>query len=282
MRADLHCHSTASDGTQPPADVMRRAAAADLDVIALTDHDTVSGHREAAAALPLGLTLLPGMELSCRMEGHSVHILAYLFDPGNERLAGEMAEIRESRLYRARAMVDKLAALGAPVTWDQVSEIAAGGVVGRPHIARALVDAGVVAKVEDAFSPEWIGPGGRAHVPRYALDPVRAIRLVLAAGGVTVLAHPRGSARGWRTPDEVIAELASVGLTGIEVYHPQHDEAERTRLAALASRLGLVVSGGSDDHGELTGFRIGTVLAPEDAYQQLVDRASGAAPVTAA
>jgi 3',5'-nucleoside bisphosphate phosphatase len=282
MRADLHSHSTASDGTQPPADVMRRAAAAGLDVIALTDHDTVSGHREAAAALPPGLTLLPGMELSCRMEGHSVHILAYLFDPADDRLAGEMAEIRESRLYRARAMVDKLAALGAPVTWDQVSEIAAGGVVGRPHIARALVDAGVVTRVEDAFTPEWIGPGGRAHVPRYALDPARAIRLVNAAGGVTVLAHPRGSERGWRTPDEVIAELAAVGLTGIEVYHPQHDEAERSRLAALASRLGLVVSGGSDDHGELTGFRIGTVLAPEDAYQQLVDRASGAVPVTAA
>lgn len=282
MRADLHCHSTASDGTQPPADVMRRAAAADLDVIALTDHDTVAGHREAAAALPPGLTLMPGMELSCRIEGHSVHILAYLFDPANDRLAGEMAEIRESRLYRARAMVDKLAALGAPVTWDQVSEIAAGGVVGRPHIARALVNAGVVARVEDAFGPEWIGPGGRAHVPRYALDPVRAIRLVLAAGGVTVLAHPRGSQRGWRIPDEVIGEFAAVGLTGIEVYHPQHDDAERARLAELASRLGLVVSGGSDDHGQLTGFRIGTVLAPDDAYQQLVDRASGAVPVTAA
>jgi 3',5'-nucleoside bisphosphate phosphatase len=282
MRADLHSHSTASDGTQPPADVMRRAAAADLDVIALTDHDTVAGHFEAAAALSPGLTLLPGMELSCRIEGHSVHILAYLFDPANERLAGEMAEIRESRLYRARAMVDKLAALGAPVTWDQVSEIAAGGVVGRPHIARALVSAGVVASVEEAFGPEWLGPGGRAHVPRYALDPARAIGLVAAAGGVTVLAHPRGSARGWRIPDEVIAELAGVGLTGVEVYHPQHDEAERARLAALATRLGLVVSGGSDDHGELTGFRIGTVIAPEDAYGQLVDRASGAVPVTAA
>jgi predicted metal-dependent phosphoesterase TrpH len=282
MRADLHSHSTSSDGTQPPADVMRRAAEAGLDVIALTDHDTVAGVREAAMALPPGLTLLPGMELSCRMEGHSVHVLAYLFDPGDEALAGEMAEIRESRLFRAKAMVDKLAALGAPVTWDQVSEIAAGGVVGRPHIARALADAGVVPTPADAFTPEWIGPGGRAHVPRYALDPARAIRLVQAAGGVTVLAHPRGSARGWRTPDEVIEELADTGLTGLEVYHPQHDERERAILQELAVRLGLVVSGGSDDHGELTGFRIGTVLAPETAYQQLVERASGAAPVTAA
>jgi predicted metal-dependent phosphoesterase TrpH len=282
MRADLHSHSSASDGTEVPAEVMRRAAEAGLDVIALTDHDTVAGHREAALALPPGLTLLPGMELSCRLEGHSVHLLAYLFDPGNDRLAGEMAEIRESRLYRARAMVTKLAELGAPVTWDMVSEIAAGGVVGRPHIARALVAAGVVPTVADAFTPEWIGPGGRAHVVRYALDPARAVRLVRAAGGVSVLAHPRGSARGWRTPDEVIEELASAGLTGIEVYHPQHDERERAALSELADRLELVATGGSDDHGALTGYRIGTEVAPEGAYERLIEQASGAVPVTAA
>ena len=281
MRADLHSHSTASDGTEPPAAVMRRAAEANLDVIALTDHDTVAGHWEASGALPKGLTLLPGMELSCRLEGHSVHLLAYLFDPANDRLAGEMAEIRESRLHRARAMVTKLSALGAPVTWDQVSEIAAGGVVGRPHIARALVDAGIVPTVADAFTPEWIGPGGRAHVARYALDPARAVRMVRAAGGVTVLAHPRGSARGWRTPDEVIEELADAGLTGIEVAHPQHDERERQVLTELAHRLGLVVSGGSDDHGELTGYRIGTEIAPDGAYERLVEQATGAIPVTA-
>ncbi len=282
MRADLHSHSSVSDGTQPPADVMRRAAAAGLDVIALTDHDSVAGVAEAAATLPPGLTLLPGMELSCRLEGHSVHMLAYLFDPRDDELAGEMAEIRESRLHRARAMVTRLAALGIPITWDQVSEIAAGGVVGRPHIARALVEHGAVATVADAFGPDWLGPGGRAYVSRYALDPARAVRLVSAAGGVTVLAHPRGSARGWRTPDEVIEELASAGLTGLEVNHPQHDERERAALSELASRLGLVSSGGSDDHGELTGYRIGTVVAPEGAYEQLVERATGAAPVTAA
>ncbi len=281
MRADLHSHSTASDGTDAPAEVMRRAAAAGLDVIALTDHDTVAGHREAVGALPAGLTLLPGMELSCRLEGHSVHLLAYLFDPANERLAGEMAEIRESRLFRARAMVSKLAALGAPVTWDQVSEVAAGGVVGRPHIARALVDAGVVPTVADAFTPEWIGPGGRAHVARYALDPVRAVRLVHGAGGVSVLAHPRGSARGWRTPDEVIEELAGAGLKGIEVCHPQHDDRERAALSELAGRLGLVATGGSDDHGELTGYRLGTEVAPDGAYERLIEHATGAAPVTA-
>ena len=281
MRADLHSHSSVSDGTEPPAVVIRRAATAGLDVIALTDHDTVAGQREAASALPEGLTLVPGAELSCRLEGHSVHLLGYLFDAENDELAGEMAEIRESRLHRARAMVDKLNELGAPVTWEQVSEIAGGGVVGRPHIARAMIKAGVVASFDEAFSPEWIGPGGRAHVSRYALDPAKAIRLVSAAGGITVLAHPRGETRGWQIPDEVIADLAAAGLTGIEVNHPQQDERERGRLSELAARLGLVASGGSDDHGALTGFRIGSEVAPEGAYEQLVSQATGAVPVTA-
>jgi 3',5'-nucleoside bisphosphate phosphatase len=258
---------------------MRQAAAAGLDVIALTDHDTVAGHQEAGAALPEGLTLLPGMELSCRLDGHSVHMLAYLFDAGNEDLAAELARIRISRLDRARAMVDRLRELGAPVTWDQVSAIAAGGVVGRPHIARAMVEAGVVAEFADAFGPGWIGPGGRAHVSRYALHPRLAIDLVTAAGGVTVLAHPRGNARGWRIPDDVIADLAAAGLTGIEVNHPQQDPAVRAELAGLAADLNLVASGGSDDHGELTGHRIGTETAPDEAFTALVGAATGAAPV---
>jgi 3',5'-nucleoside bisphosphate phosphatase len=260
---------------------MRRAAEAGLDVIALTDHDTVTGHWEAGQALPKGLTLLPGTELSCRLEGHSVHLLAYLFDPRNDELAGEMSEIRESRLYRARAMVDKLAGLGVPISWEQVSEIAAGGVVGRPHVARAMIEAGTVSSIAEAFTPEWIGPGGRAHVSRYALDPAKAVRLVQAAGGVTVLAHPRGATRGWQIPDEIIADLAAAGLTGIEVNHPQHDDRERGRLTDLSSRLGLVASGGSDDHGTLTGHRIGSEVAPDGGYEQLVGRATGASPVTA-
>jgi predicted metal-dependent phosphoesterase TrpH len=281
MRADLHSHSNASDGTEPPAEVMRRAAEAGLDVIALTDHDTVAGHFEARNALPPGLTLLPGMEMSCRLEGHSVHMLAYLFNPADDELAGEMAEIRESRLHRARAMVDQLAALGAPLTWDQVSEIAGGGVVGRPHIARALLAAGAVSSLEEAFGPDWIGPGGRTHVSRYALDPVKAIRLVRAAGGVTVLAHPRGESRGWQIPDETIGDLTEAGLNGIEVNHPQQDEGERERLRVLAARLGLIRSGGSDDHGALTGFRIGTEVAPDGSYEELLGLGTGASPATA-
>ncbi len=280
MRADLHTHSSVSDGTEPPAVVIRRGAEAGLDVIALTDHDTVAGHREAAGALPRGLTLLPGAELSCRLEGHSVHLLAYLFDPEHDELAGEMAEIRESRLFRARTMVDKLAGLGVPVTWEQVSEIAGGGVVGRPHIARAMIDSGVVASIDEAFTPRWIGPGGPAYVSRYALDPARAVRLVRAAGGVSVLAHPRGAGRGWQIPSDVIAELAQTGLAGIEINHPQHDEKERARLTELAGTLRLIPSGGSDDHGSLTGHRIGTEIAPEGGYEALIRHATGARPVT--
>ena len=280
MRADLHTHSSVSDGTEPPAVVIRRGAEAGLDVIALTDHDTVAGQREAAGALPSGMVLLPGAELSCRLEGHSVHLLAYLFDPEHDELAGEMAEIRESRLFRARTMVDKLASLGVPVTWEQVSEIAGGGVVGRPHVARAMIDAGVVASIDEAFTPAWIGPGGPAYVSRYALDPARAIRLVSAAGGMTVLAHPRGAGRGWQIPADVIAELARAGLPGIEINHPQHDERERGRLGELARMLRLIPSGGSDDHGALTGHRIGSETAPDGSYEALIRHATGARPVT--
>jgi 3',5'-nucleoside bisphosphate phosphatase len=278
VRADLHSHSTASDGTDPPAEVMRRARAAGLDSIALTDHDTVAGHDAARAALPPGLTLVPGMELSCRLDGHSVHLLGYLFDPAGPELSAETAKIRESRLHRAEAMAARLAELGAPVTWEQVRAIAGDGVVGRPHLARAMVEVGVIESPEQAFGPDWIGTGGRAYVPRYALDPSRAIALIRAAGGVTVLAHPR--ARGWMVPDEVIADLAAAGLAGIEVWHPDQDRDQRMLLQALARRLSLVASGGSDDHGELTGHRLGSDTIAPDAYEQLLSQATGAVPVT--
>jgi predicted metal-dependent phosphoesterase TrpH len=279
MRADMHTHSNASDGTSPPAEVMRRAAAAGLDLIALTDHDTVAGHAEAAAALPPGLSLVPGMEMSTLRDGTSVHVLAYLFDPAEPELAAECAAIRSARVDRARATVDRLAALGAPVTWEQVTAIAGRGVVGRPHIARALTEAGVVTSPDQAFTPEWIGSGGRAYVGRYAPDPVRAVALISGAGGVAVLAHPLAEARGRYGTDELITELAGAGLAGLEVDHPSHEPDDREHLRELAGRLGLIASGGSDDHGELTGHRLGCdTIAPEN-YQQLVSRATGAEPV---
>ncbi|HEV8280138.1 MAG TPA: PHP domain-containing protein [Streptosporangiaceae bacterium] len=274
-RIDLHSHSTASDGTDPPAEVMRRARAAGLDVIALTDHDTLAGHDEARRALPPGLALVPGMELSCRLDGHSVHLLAYHVDPAHAGLAEQLHAITTDRLRRARDMVDKLRELGVDITWEQVAAIAGDGVVARPHIARAMVAAGAIARPDQAFTPEWIGPGGRAYVTRYALDPEDAIRLVSSAGGVSVLAHPGAPQGGWVIGDEAVARLATAGLAGLEVAHPDHDDAERIRLAALAATLGLVSSGGSDDHGSLTGHRLGCETIAPGEYERLMSRATG-------
>jgi len=239
-------------------------------VVALTDHDTVAGHAEArAAAGPVAL--LPGMELSCRLDGRSLHMLAYLFDADQPELAAELARIRDDRVLRARAMVDKLAGLGVDVSWEQVAAIAGQAVVGRPHIARAMADSGAIASPREAFTRDWIADGGRAYVGRYALDPVLAIDLVRAAGGVTVLAHPRAGRDTWVT-NEQITRLAAVGLAGLEVFHPDQSEAERARLIALAHDLALVPTGGSDDHGSLTGYRLGGETTSAEAYQDLLSR----------
>ena len=270
-RADLHVHSNASDGTDPPAEVMRRAAAAGLDVVALTDHDTTAGHDEARAALPPGLTLFPGMELSCQLGGRSVHMLAYLFDPDHGELAAETALIRDDRVHRARAMVARLNDLGANVTWDDVAAIAGTSVVGRPHIARAMAQAGVIDDPAGAFTSDWIGDDGRAYVEKYALDPARAIALVRAAGGVSVLAHPRAG-REWDLSGEEIAGLAAVGLAGLEVWHPDHTEAERRWLLATATEWDLIPTGGSDDHGLLTSYSIASETAAPDTVDRLLAR----------
>ena len=276
MLIDLHTHSSASDGTDPPAEVMARARARGLDVIALTDHDTVAGVGEARAALPPGLTLVPGMELSCTRGARSLHLLAYLFDPAFPPLAGAVASLRDDRIRRARVMVDKLAALGTGVTWDQVTAIAGGGVVGRPHIARALADTGTIGEPDEAFTADWIGDGGRAFEDKYALDPAAAIELIRAAGGVTVLAHARSG--GYEVPDDAIGALAAAGLTGLEVWHPDHSPAVRGRLRVLAAGLSLVPTGGSDDHGAFSGQRLGSEPTPPEAFARLLAQVTG--PVT--
>jgi predicted metal-dependent phosphoesterase TrpH len=276
VRIDLHVHSDASDGTDPPAQVMRRAAAAGQDVVALTDHDTTAGWAQARNALPGGLMLVPGMELSCLLDGRSVHMLAYLLDSDDEELKRQTGLIRDDRTHRARQMVAKLRDLGADVTWEQVTHIAGDSVVGRPHIARALAEAGVVDAPADAFTAEWIADGGRAYVERYALPADRAVRLVRAAGGVPVLAHPRSP--GYEVSDEQIAGLAAAGLAGLEAFHPDHDDAERIALTALARALSLVTTGGSDDHGTFkgsggSGGGIGSETTPEDQYELLISEA---------
>ncbi|MEU8617153.1 PHP domain-containing protein [Streptomyces sp. NPDC048623] len=282
MRIDLHTHSTASDGTDTPAELMRNAAAAGLDVVGLTDHDTTRGYAEAIAALPEGLTLVTGAELSCRYDGVSLHMLAYLFDPEEPALLAERELVRDDRVPRARAMVGKLQELGVPVTWEQVARIAGDGSVGRPHVAEALVELGVVPDVSGAFTPEWIADGGRAHVQKHELDPIDAIRLVKAAGGVTVFAHPLAVKRGECVPESAIAELAEAGLDGIEVDHMDHDEPTRARLRGLAKELGLLTTGSSDYHGSRKTVGLGDCTTDPEIYGEITRRAAGAFPVPGA
>ncbi|ASQ96808.1 PHP domain-containing protein [Streptomyces sp. 11-1-2] len=279
MRIDLHTHSTASDGTDTPAELVRNAAAAGLDVVALTDHDTVGGYAEATRALPSGLTLVTGAELSCRLNGVSLHMLAYLFDPDEPELAAERELVRDDRVPRAQAMVAKLRELDVPITWERVAEIAGDGAVGRPHIATALVDLGVVESVSDAFTQDWLADGGRAHVEKHESDPFEAIRLIKGAGGVAVFAHPRAVKRGRCVPESAIGELAAAGLDGIEVDHMDHEEDTRARLRGLAAEFGLLVTGSSDYHGSRKTCRLGEYTTDPEVYGEIVRRATGAFPV---
>ncbi|MFF0781430.1 PHP domain-containing protein [Streptomyces sp. NPDC003720] len=282
MRIDLHCHSTASDGTDTPAELVRNAAAAGLDVVALTDHDTTRGYAEAIAALPAGLTLVTGAELSCRVDGVSMHMLAYLFDPEEPGLLAERELVRDDRVPRAQGMVARLNELGVPVTWEQVERIAAGGSVGRPHVATALVELGVVPTVSDAFTEEWLADGGRAFVEKHETDPFEAVRLVKGAGGVAVFAHPAAVKRGRTVPESVIAELAAAGLDGIEVDHMDHDADTRARLRGLAGELGLLVTGSSDYHGSRKTVSLGAYTTDPEVYGEITRRATGAFPVPGA
>jgi predicted metal-dependent phosphoesterase TrpH len=279
VRIDLHTHSTASDGTDSPAELVRTAAAAGLDVIALTDHDTTRGHAEAVAALPEGLTLVTGAELSCRVDGISMHMLAYLFDPEEPALLAERELVRDDRVPRAKGMIAKLNALDVPVTWEQVSRIAGDGSVGRPHVASALVELGVVPTVGDAFTPEWLADGGRAFVEKHETDPFEAIRLIKGAGGVAVFAHPAAAKRGRTVPEAAIAEMAAAGLDGIEVDHMDHDADARARLRGLAKELGLLVTGSSDYHGSRKTCVLGEYTTDPEVYGEITRRATGAFPV---
>ncbi|MFJ2907746.1 PHP domain-containing protein [Streptomyces sp. NPDC091279] len=279
MRIDLHTHSTASDGTDSPGELVRNAAAAGLDVVALTDHDTTRGYAEALAALPEGLTLVTGAELSCRVGGVSMHMLAYLFDPEEPALLAERELVRDDRVPRAQGMVAKLNALGVPVTWEQVLRIAGDGSVGRPHVATALVELGVVPTVSDAFTADWLADGGRAHMEKHETDPFEAIRLVKAAGGVTVFAHPGASKRGRTVPESAIVEMAAAGLDGIEVDHMDHEPQTRARLRGLASELGLLATGSSDYHGSRKTCVLGENVTDPEVYGEITRRATGAFPV---
>jgi len=270
MRIDLHTHSSRSDGTDTPRELVAAAAAAGLGVVALTDHDTTAGWDEAAAAgQQLGVTVVLGTEFSCRLDGIQIHILGYGFDRDEPRLLKERALLRDDRERRAELIVERCRELGAPITWERVREIAAGASIGRPHVASALVEAGVVETVDAAFSSDWLADGGRAYVDKYALDPFRALELLSDAGGVAVFAHPAAGRRGRTVSDEQIARLAAAGLKGIEADHADHDEAARARIRALAAELGLVATGSSDYHGTRKTLRLGQFTTSPEAYEAL-------------
>ena len=282
MRVDLHAHSSASDGTESPAELMRSAAAAGIDVVGLTDHDTISGWDEAARSLPDGLRLVRGAEISCVYDGISLHLLAYLFDPSHEELLEEMAMALDDRVPRAKAIVAKLAAADYPITWDLVlDQIPEGATVGRPHIADTLVAAGVVPDRTAAFDT-LLHDGSQFFVGHYYVDAVRAVRLVREAGGVPVFAHPAAVKRGRTVGDDGIRAMAAAGLAGLEVDHRDNPPESREHLRSLAVELGLLVTGASDYHGSGKPNRLGENTTDPEVLEALVAQAEGAVAVVGA
>jgi len=273
-RYDLHTHSDVSDGAFEPALVVRYAAEAGLNGIALTDHDSMGGVEAArAAGESIGVEVITGCEVSARWGEVSVHMLAYNVDPSHPRLAEELRWIREDRVVRAEKMVQLLQGLGVPITFEMVRAIAKGESIGRPHVAQAMVDLGVVPTTPDAFTEEWIGEGGRANVHKKALTPQDTVRLVAEAGGVSGIAHPIWIERDHgASADVLIEELAALGLGALEVNHPDHDELMRARFAAIADRFGLIKTSSSDYHGNQHGGRLGENAASEEIVAALREK----------
>lgn len=273
---DLHTHSLHSDGTEPPATLVRKAAAAGVDVLALTDHDVVTGWGEAdAAGREAGVVVVPGIEVSCSWRGISVHLLAYLPDPEDAELGRELAASRHSRDTRLQVMVERLAADGYPVSYEEVLRTAAADAsLGRPHIADVLVRNGVFEHRDQAFA-DLLSTRSPYYVSHAAPDPVRATELVVAAGGAAVLAHPFAVKRGRTVTDDVVADMAAAGLAGLEVDHRDHGPAERAHAAGLAAHLGLVTTGSSDYHGAGKENRLAENTTSPDVLESLLERASG-------
>jgi predicted metal-dependent phosphoesterase TrpH len=279
MRIDLHAHSTASDGTDTPAELVAAAAAAGIDVLALTDHDTTAGWDDAVDALPIGLRLIRGAEFSCIAPdgrgGHvSVHLLGYLFDPTSAAIIAEQVRLRDERRVRLHVMAQRMAADGFPVDPDEfLAGLAPEAPVGRPHLAQALVSAAVVGSVDEAFR-RFLNIGGPYYTGRVDTDVHTAIRMVHAAGGVAVLAHAAARRRGPVIDLSVIAELAAEGLAGVEVDHPDHADSDRAALRDLAAELGLLVTGSSDYHGRNKTVSLGQEATDPEALERIEELAA--------
>ncbi len=273
---DLHTHSTASDGTEAPAVVVEQAVRAGLTTVALTDHDTTLGWGEASdAARRLGIALVPGIEVSCSRRGRSVHLLAYLPDPSHSELCAELERARTSRDTRLERMVGLMAADGIPVTLEQVlAQVEDGATAGRPHIADALLASGVVEHRDEAFQ-RWLGNDSPYYVGHYAPDPVRAVRVVRAAGGVAVVAHPHSVTRVRVLPDALLEEMAEAGMAGVEARHRDHTPEAVRHLTDLAGALGLFTTGSSDYHGAGKRNRLGENTTEAEVLEAVEALATG-------
>jgi len=270
---DLHTHSTFSDGTQTITENVAMAIERGLDGIAITDHDTTAGYAEAyAAAEGTDLEIIPGIEFSAEYEGASLHVLAYFLDPENPELRAELKRLTDTRFRRGELMVEKLQDLGYDISFERVREIAGDDLIARPHIAQAMVEAGIVTQEKEAFD-RFISDGGIAYVPKHALDPVDSLALIKGAGGVCVLAHPAMWKGNGSVPDSLIGQMAADGMVGLEVDHPDHDLEQRAYYRALADRLSLIPTGASDCHGARYGFRLGCETTDAGRLDELKRRA---------
>lgn len=275
---DLHTHSSVSDGTETPAQLVRAAVAAGLGTVALTDHDSTAGWQEAfAAADGTGITVVPGMELSTRFGWRSVHLLAYLFDPSDAGIVAETGRIRDARLERAKKIVARIAA-DYDLTWtDVLAQTTVGATVGRPHIADALVARGHVPTRSAAFET-ILHPRTGYFEPHYAPDPLLAVELVAAAGGVPVLAHPGTNGRDGVIPEDRLAMLVDAGLFGLEVDHRENTPSGKARLRELAAMFDLALTGSSDYHGAGKPNRLGENTTSPDVLAAIVERGTGSRP----
>ncbi|OIH96824.1 MULTISPECIES: PHP domain-containing protein [unclassified Curtobacterium] len=276
---DLHAHSSVSDGTERPAELVRAAAAAGLDAVALTDHDTTAGWDDAAsAARELPLTLVPGLELSTRVGWRSVHVLGYLVDPLDPDLLAETEGIRDGRRSRARRMVDRIGE-DHPITWDDViAQASPGATIGRPHIADALVARGLEPDRSAAFRG-ILHPASGYYEPHDAPSPLRGVELIRRAGGVPVIAHPAASSRGIVIDEPMLRDLVDAGLGGLEVDHRENLSHGKRTLLDWASRYGLFVTGSSDYHGTGKPNRLGEHRTSQAAFDTIRSQGTGSSPV---
>jgi predicted metal-dependent phosphoesterase TrpH len=273
---DLHTHTVYSDGTFTPAELIALAAERGLDAVAVTDHDTTDGLAEAGtAAAAAGIQLVPGVEFSTVREGEGMHVLCYFMDPSAPEFTAELKRLQEDRFTRGERMVAKLQELGYPITFERVRRIAKGGNIIRPHVAQALVEAGVVPTLKDAFSDDLIGSRGPAYVEKEALHPLLAIDLIHRAGGACVLAHPGTWREVSPVPVAFIEELVEAGLDGIEAAHPEHTPEMELAYVEMAERWGLIWTGSSDCHGtRYDPVRLGSRSTAPEQFERLKARAS--------